>query len=151
MTAESGRVTAENGRVDAEQGRVDAETQRVSDFSAAQTARTLAYQTAEGTQNGSVAGDGSRWGAFKSAEAQRDASLSNYVAALMAPWVVPGVISEGVFVSDDEEDTPAEAKSRWDAGQRTYLAIRNGKTEEIIAIDDDYLYTYSGCKWKYSE
>lgn len=148
--AEDDRETAEDDREEAEYGRAQAEVQRTEDFDAAQTARTEAYQAAEGTKDGSVAGDGSRWGEFKSAEADRDETLSDYVSLLMAPWVVPGQLVDGVFVADEQEDTPEEAKDRWDLGQRTYLTIPSGRSEEIIAVDDDYLYTLSW-KWSFSE
>jgi len=150
VQSEEDRETAEDDREEAEYGRAQAEVQRAEDFDAAQTVRTEAYQAAEGTKDGSLAGDGSRWGEFKSAEAQRDATLSHYVTELMAPWVVPGNIVEEVFVANMQEDTPEEAKDRWDLGQRTYLTIPSGRSEEIIAVDDDYLYTL-GWKWPFSE
>ena len=89
--AEQQRINAEQTRVSQEQGRVTAEQQRVSDFNTmmqsdqqafneAQAARQTAYQTAEGTESGSVAGDGSRWGAFKTNEAARDAKVDAKVA-----------------------------------------------------------------------
>lgn len=136
QNAEAARVGAEAQRVIAEDARVVAESQR-----------DAAYAVAEGTESGSVAGDGSRWGAFKSAEAERDEALSEYVSLLMAPWVVAGDVAENVFAPDDEEDTPQEAKRRWDLGQRTYLSVASGRTEEIIGVDDDYLYTLT---WKWS-
>lgn len=145
-SAESERVSAESDRVTAENGRVSAESQRVLDFNASQSARTAAYNTAEGTENGSVAGDGSRWGAYKSSEASRIAQM----AILLTPWVVEGKLSSGEFVADDEHDTPATAKERWDGGMSTYLTIPNGRVEAITAADGDYLYTASW-KWKYSE
>ena len=89
--AEQQRIANEQTRISQEQGRVNAEQQRVSDFNAmmqadqqafneAQAARQTAYQTAEGTESGSVAGDGSRWGAFKTNEAARDAEVDEKVA-----------------------------------------------------------------------
>ena len=146
VTAENGRVSAEDGRVLAENGRVSAESQRVLDFNTAQTARSLAYSAAEGTENGSTAGDGSRWGAFKSAEASRMAEF----AELLKPWVVVGKLSSGEFVADDEEDLPTTAKTRFDNGLNTYLTIPSGRIEAIIAEDTDYLYTASW-KWKFTE
>lgn len=91
VAAEQERIAAEQIRVNQEQGRVNAEQQRVADFNAmmqadqlafneAQAARQTAYQTAEGTESGSVAGDGSRWGAFKTNEAARDAKVDAKVA-----------------------------------------------------------------------
>lgn len=147
--AESGRVTAEDGRVTAEGGRVSAETQRVADFNASQAERTAAYVAAEGTEQGSSAGDGSRWGAFYSAEAGR----LEQMAELLAPWVVPGVVmvDNNHFVADDEGDTPQEAKDRFDSGFNTYLTDRNGRTEAIVADDGDYLITMSGWMWRYTE
>ena len=93
VAAEQERITAEQTRVNQEQGRVNAEQQRVSDFNAmmqadqqafneAQASRQTAYQTAEGTESGSVAGDGSRWGAFKTNEAARDAKVDAKVAEI---------------------------------------------------------------------
>jgi hypothetical protein len=89
--AEQQRITNEQERIAQEQSRVSAEQQRVSDFNTmmqndqqafneAQTARQTAYQAAEGTESGSVAGDGSRWGAFKTNEAARDAKVDAKVA-----------------------------------------------------------------------
>ena len=146
VDAENGRVAAENGRVEAESGRVAAESTRAENFAVSQEQRALAYQTAEGTENGSTAGDGSRWGAFKAAESAR----VQQVAAYFAPWIVEGKISEGQFVADDETDLPTTAKSRWDEGRATYLTIPSGRVEAITAIDTDYLYTASW-KWKYTE
>ena len=53
--------------------------QQAQAFDQAQAARQTAYQTAEGTESGSVAGDGSRWGAFKTNEAARDAEVAEKV------------------------------------------------------------------------
>ena len=54
--------------------------QQAQAFSEAQAARQTAYEQAEGTESGSVAGDGSRWGAFKTNEAARDAKVDAKVA-----------------------------------------------------------------------
>ena len=89
--AEQQRIANEQTRISQEQSRVSAEQQRVSDFNTmmqndqqafneAQAARQTAYQAAEGTESGSVAGDGSRWGAFKTNEAARDANVDAKVA-----------------------------------------------------------------------
>ena len=53
--------------------------QQARDFAAAQAARQTDYQNAEGTESGSVAGDGSRWGTFKTNEAARDALVDEKV------------------------------------------------------------------------
>ena len=60
VSNEQGRVSAENSRVIAEQGRV-----------AAESGRDARYVAAEGSESGSTAGDGSRWGSYKTAEAER--------------------------------------------------------------------------------
>ena len=137
VTAESGRVSAENGRVLAENGRVIAENGRNASYTNAEAARDTAYGIAEDARDT----------AFESAEASRVA----YLNALVAPWIVEGTLvdDEGTFVSDDEEDTPAEAKTRFYAGQRTYLKLSNGKAEDIIADDGAALVTISGWKWNY--
>ena len=54
--------------------------QQAQAFSEAQAARQTSYEQAEGTESGSVAGDGSRWGAFKTNEAARDAKVDAKVA-----------------------------------------------------------------------
>ena len=54
--------------------------QQAQAFSESQAARQTAYEQAEGTESGSVAGDGSRWGAFKTNEAARDAVVAAKVA-----------------------------------------------------------------------
>ena len=54
--------------------------QQAQAFNEAQAARQTAYEQAEGTESGSVAGDGSRWGAFKTNEAARDAEVAEKVA-----------------------------------------------------------------------
>ena len=149
--AESARASAENGRATAEDGRVEAENRRESDYNNAEAERMVAYGEAEGTQEGSVAGDGSRWGSFRSAEAARDRVLINYVVSALAPWVVPGTVTvDNLFISDDESALAYGAKLRWDAGRATYLTNRDGRSEAIIADDGDYLYTTSGWKWQYS-
>lgn len=116
---ENGRVTAENGRVDAENSRVSAERQRVADFNDSQEARAAAYQAAEGSEEGAHAGDGSRWGAFKSAEAIR----VNQMSMLLSPWVVPGaiVVANNHFVEDDEQQSPLEGHAKWNAGYSVHL------------------------------
>ena len=61
----------------------DADTQmqqQAQAFDQTQAARQTAYEQAEGTESGSVAGDGSRWGAFKTNEAARDAKVDAKVA-----------------------------------------------------------------------
>ena len=54
--------------------------QQAQAFNEAQAARQTAYEQAEGTESGSVAGDGSRWGAFNTNEAARDAEVAEKVA-----------------------------------------------------------------------
>ena len=54
--------------------------QQAQAFSEAQAARQTAYEQAEGTESDSVAGDGSRWGTFKTNEAARDAVVAAKVA-----------------------------------------------------------------------
>lgn len=149
IPAESARVEAENGRVSAEDGRVAAESRRATDFDASQEERTTAYNTAEGTEVGSQAGDGSRWGAFKSAEASRTARIES----LLAPWVVPGaiVLSNNHFIEDDHLQTPQEGYTKFHAGFNVHLVDRSGRTERVIADDGTYLITTSGWKWLYAE
>jgi len=53
------------------------QTARQNTFEGSERQRTASYQAAEGTEAGSVAGDGSRWGEFKEAEAQRDTILND--------------------------------------------------------------------------
>ena len=49
----------------------NSELARTRAFDDSQAARQLTYETQEGTERGSVAGDGSRWGVFKSSENAR--------------------------------------------------------------------------------
>lgn len=146
--AESARVSAENGRVGAEGDRVLAENQRAADFNTAQYARNVAYEEAEGTQEGSVAGDGSRWGSFRSAEDARDRLLAGYVASMLQPWVVPGsVTGEGLFIPDDDDSLPSRALARFDAGQPTYLTDGEGGEQAIVGVDSGYLISAGGWRW----
>ena len=77
VSAEQGRVSAENLRVQHENARIAAESQRVINENArilAESTRDAEYEAAEGSKAGSVAGDGSRWGDYKTAEASRNSS-----------------------------------------------------------------------------
>ena len=149
QVAESERAEAESERKRNETARQGAESQRQSAFNLSQAQREAAYLAAEGTLSGSVAGDGSRWGSFKSAEASRIAQITQE----FIPWNVVGavMVDNNHFVADDETDTPQDAYDKFWAGFRVYLTDRNGRTEEIIADDGDYLITLSGWKWKYNE
>ncbi|MCR5366529.1 MAG: hypothetical protein K6E67_10355 [Prevotella sp.] len=88
-----------------EQAFNDAQSARTQTFNESQASRQTAYEAAEGTEAGSVAGDGSRWGAFKTNEAARDAevdakveditTLQTKVAALEAVVADIETIAEG--------------------------------------------------------
>jgi hypothetical protein len=121
--AEQQRIDNEQTRINQEQGRVNAEQKRVSDFNAmmqadqqafneAQVARQTAYQAAEGTESGSVAGDGSRWGAFKTNEAARDAKVDAKVADITNLQDLVAFINKSFGKYDGEREiTLQQAKS----------------------------------------
>lgn len=76
--SESSRAVAENSRTAAEAARVTAENSRENAEAvreAGEQSRNVSYAAAEGDSS-SDAGDGSRWGAFRSAEAARDAEIA---------------------------------------------------------------------------
>ena len=80
-TAEGGRNTSYNtaeGQRNASYS--GAEGQRNSDYSTAESNRDSQYAAAEGSKNGSVAGDGSRWGTFKTNEAARDQEVQEAIS-----------------------------------------------------------------------
>ena len=132
--AEQQRITAEQTRVNQEQGRVNAEQQRVLDFNTmmqadqlafneAQAARQTAYQTAEGTESDSVAGDGSRWGAFKTNEAARDAKVDAKVADITNLQDLVSFINKSFGKYDGEREiTLSQAKSG------KYVNVNGGET-----------------------
>ena len=134
VAAEQQRITAEQSRVNQEQGRVNAEQQRVSDFNTmmqadqkafneAQAARQTAYQTSEGTESGSVAGDGSRWGAFKTNEAARDAKVDAKVADITNLQDLVAFINKSFGKYDGEREiTLSQAKSG------KYVNVNGGET-----------------------
>ena len=68
--------------------------QQAQAFSEAQAARQTAYEQAEGTESGSVAGDGSRWGTFKTNEAARDAQTAELQTKLEEGEVVPALAKD---------------------------------------------------------
>ena len=137
--AESARVEAEEGRQYAESQREGAEAERQRVFGVSQTEREEAY----------IAAERERFAAFNEAEASRIAQITQ----MYIPWNVVGAVMVDTkhFVADDETDTPQDAYDKFWAGFRVYLTDRNGRTEEIIADDGDYLITLSGWKWKYNE
>ena len=132
--AEQQRIANEQTRVNQEQSRVSAEQRRVSDFNTmmqsdqqefneAQTARQTAYQTAEGTESGSVAGDGSRWGAFKTNEAARDAEVDAKVADITNLQNNVAFINKSFGKYDGEREiTLQQAKSG------KYVNVNGGET-----------------------
>ena len=132
--AEQQRIANEQTRVNQEQGRVNAEQQRVSDFNTmmradqlafneAQAARQTAYQTAEGTESGSVEGDGSRWGAFKTNEAARDAKVDAKVADITNLQNNVAFINKSFGKYDGEREiTLSQAKSG------KYVNVNGGET-----------------------
>lgn len=132
--AEQQRIANEQTRVNQEQGRVNAEQQRVSDFNAmmqadqqafneAQAARQTSYQAAEGTESGSVAGDGSRWGVFKTNEAARDAKVDAKVADITNLQDNVAFINKSFGKYDGEREiTLSQAKSG------KYVNVNGGET-----------------------
>ena len=132
--AEQQRIANEQERISQEQSRVSAEQQRVSDFNTmmqndqqafdgAQTARQTAYQAAEGTESGSVAGDGSRWGAFKTNEAARDAKVDAKVADITNLQGNVAFINKSFGKYDGEREiTLQQAKSG------KYVNVNGGET-----------------------
>lgn len=139
QSAETARAQAEGDRELAETAREGAETQRELDFELSQTQRTNAY----------IAAERERFAAFNEAEASRIEQITQE----FIPWNVIGavMVDNNHFVADDETDTPQDAYDKFWAGFRVYLTDRNGRTEEIIADDGEYLITLSGWKWKYNE
>ena len=132
--AEQQRIANEQERISQEQSRVSAEQQRVSDFNTmmqndqqafdgAQTARQTAYQAAEGTESGSVVGDGSRWGAFKTNEAARDAKVDAKVADITNLQGNVAFINKSFGKYDGEREiTLQQAKSG------KYVNVNGGET-----------------------
>ena len=84
--AESHNLIIDEGRTDPSGASIEQTVTGIADYlqywngeyESAEAARNAAYTLAEGTRLGSIAGDGSRWGDYKSAEAQRN---SDYAAA----------------------------------------------------------------------
>ena len=134
VAAEQQRIANEQTRISQEQSRVSAEQQRVSDFNTmmqsdqqafneAQAARQTAYQEAEGTESGSVAGDGSRWGAFRTNEAARDAKVDAKVADITNLQDLVAFINKSFGKYDGEREiTLSQAKSG------KYVNVNGGET-----------------------
>lgn len=134
VAAEQQRIANEQDRIAQEQSRVSAEQQRVSDFNTmmqndqqafnvAQAARQTAYQAAEGTESGSVAGDGSRWGAFKTNEAARDAKVDAKVADITNLQDLVAFINKSFGKYDGEREiTLQQAKAD------KYVNVNGGET-----------------------
>jgi hypothetical protein len=132
--AEQQRIDNEQTRINQEQSRVSAEQRRVLDFNTmmqndqqafneAQTARQTTYQAAEGTESGSVAGDGSRWGVFKTNEAARDAKVDAKVADITNLQDNVAFINKSFGKYDGEREiTLQQAKSG------KYVNVNGGET-----------------------
>jgi hypothetical protein len=146
---------SENGRVSAEEGRVLAEGTRESNEEARQrgeASRNLAFAESQEQRAAAFSQEQTdRAIAFAAEKASRE----EYIRTLFAPRVVPGVVlidittDEKVFISDDEHDTPGEARQLFQQGYRVHLTIPGGKREEIIADSGEALLTLSGWKWNY--
>lgn len=63
-----------------------AEDARDNQYATAESNRGILYATAEGTSSSSVAGDGSRWGAFKTSEAQRQDDFTTLQTSRNTAW-----------------------------------------------------------------
>ena len=97
--------------------------QQAQAFSEAQAARQTAYEQAEGTESGSVAGDGSRWGAFKTNEAARDAKVDAKVADITNLQDNVAFINKSFGKYDGEREiTLQQAKSG------KYVNVNGGET-----------------------
>ncbi|MBP5172801.1 MAG: hypothetical protein J6W74_00125 [Bacteroidales bacterium] len=133
--AETGRVNAEASRVLAEQGRVNAEAVREQ----GETNRNNQYAAAEGTESGSVAGDGSRWGAFKAAEVDRDAIAAALRTMLENGTVIPALAhniaswAERNALNVDDEWTDI---IRTAAGDQSIDSTRGARLLSIVAQKD---------------
>lgn len=133
--AETGRVNAEADRVLAEQGRVNAEAAREQ----GETNRNNQYAAAEGTEAGSVAGDGSRWGSFKAAEVDRDAIAAALRTMLENGTVIPALAhniaswAERNALNVDDEWTDI---IRTAAGDQSIDSTRGARLLSIVAQKD---------------
>ena len=133
--AETGRQEAEASRVLAEQGRRSAETAREQ----GETNRNNQYAVAEGTESGSEAGDGSRWGAFKAAEVLRDALAAQLQLKLESGEVVPLLAgnlkswAERNALNVDDEWTDI---IRTAAGDQSIDSTRGARLLSIVAQKD---------------
>ena len=97
--------------------------QQAQAFSEAQAARQTAYEQAEGTESGSVAGDGSRWGAFKTNEAARDDLVDAKVADITNLQDNVAFINKSFGKYDGEREiTLQQAKSG------KYVNVNGGET-----------------------
>ncbi len=133
--AETGRQEAEASRVLAEQGRRSAETAREQ----GETNRNNQYAVAEGTESGSEAGDGSRWGAFKAAELLRQALAAQLQLKLESGEVVPLLAgnlkswAERNALNVDDEWTDI---IRTAAGDQSIDSTRGARLLSIVAQKD---------------
>ena len=100
--------------------------QQAQAFSEAQAARQTAYEQAEGTESGSVAGDGSRWGSFKTNEAERDAKVDEKVADITTLQTQVAALQE--IVQDLE--TIAEGHVRVAGSSSPALSYKSYKYHE---------------------
>lgn len=97
--------------------------QQAQAFIEAQAARQTAYEQAEGTESGSVAGDGSRWGVFKTNEAARDAEVDAKVADITNLQSNVAFINKSFGKYDGEREiTLQQAKSG------KYVNVNGGET-----------------------
>ena len=97
--------------------------QQAQAFNEAQAARQTAYEQSEGTESGSVAGDGSRWGSFKTNEAERDAKVDDKVADITNLQSNVAFINKSFGKYDGEREiTLQQAKSG------KYVNVNGGET-----------------------
>ena len=158
QAAEAQRVLAEAQREENELARQSAETQRQAEFNTAQQQRTAdfntqeqdferRYQAAEGTESGSRANDGSRWGAYKAAEAQREATfdemigdlsdLESKVDALPTNQELEDMLdAKQNVLSFDNEPTTGSSNPVTSAGIKEYVDSHVGDTSELEAAVD---------------
>ena len=133
--AETGRQEAEASRVLAEQGRRIAETAREQ----GETNRNNQYAVAEGTESGSEAGDGSRWGAFKAAEVLRDALAAQLQLKLESGEVVPllaGNLKSWAERNSLNVDDVATDIIRTTGGDQSIDSSRGARLISIVAQKD---------------
>lgn len=151
QTAEGERQLAETGRVNAEADRVLAENAReLAEVAREQgeTNRNNQYAAAEGTESGSTAGDGSRWGAFKTAEELRDAIIQAAISsiigkadisALLAGTLVPKLASDLESFAErggTPVDSVQDAAVRTTGGDDSINAAAGAKLGGIVPTAD---------------